>query len=451
MALFQQLNTQLSQAFKHITGQSRLTEKNIQDTLQEIRIALLDADVALSVCDNFLNDVRKQCTQERIKVVDQLSPRETLIKIIHDEMTALLGSSHTDINLKVRAPAVILLAGLQGCGKTTSTIKLAHFLQNQYKKSVMVTSTDVHRPAAIEQLALLAEQAQITCHPSDSHQKPTHIAKTALQQAKINLIDVLIIDTAGRLHVDRAMMKEIQELHKLTQPIEVLFVVDSMTGQDAVNTAQAFHKALPLTGIVLTKVDGDARGGAALSMRAITGKPIKFMGTGEKFDDFERFHPERIASRVLDRGDIVSLVETVHKKVDQQKAEKFAKKMKKGKSFTFEDFLEQLQQLRQLGGMRTIIDKLPGLNQLPPQLMEQLGDEDKFKSIEAIILSMTKKERRYPALLLNASRKKRIARGSGTQLQAVTQVISQFNKVQKMMKKLKGNQIMQMLSRMSPH
>lgn len=437
MSIFQNLGDQLTQALKHVKGQSELTEKNIQKTLDEMRVALLDADVALVVVDDLLGTIRRRCAQERIKVVGTLNPRETLIKVLHDTITETLGSQQIPLNLKSQPPAVILLAGLQGSGKTTTTIKLAHFLKTQHKKSVMVTSTDVYRPAAIEQLAHLADQAYITCHPSHAKQDPLLIAKEALTQAKKDGVDVLIIDTAGRLHIDKAMMREIQKLHKLTRPIEMLFVVDSMTGQDAANTAKAFHEALPLTGVILTKIDGDARGGAALSMRALTGKPIKFIGTGEKIDAFEVFHPDRIAGRLLDMGDILSLVETVHQKIDQKKADRFAKKIKKGKAFTFDDFLEQLQQLKRLGGLGALVNKLPGLRQLAPQIQEKMADGDPLKDTEAIILSMTSKERRYPGLI-NGSRKKRIARGSGTDTQQITQVISQFNKMQKMMKKMKN-------------
>ncbi len=440
--MFNNLSERLNKVIKNLSGQGRLTEANIQDTLRDIRVALLEADVALPVAKAFIEDVQTKVLGT--DVMTSLTPGQVLIKLVHEELTKLMGEANEELNLRATPPAVILMAGLQGSGKTTTTAKLARWLIETKKKSVLVTSADVYRPAAIDQLETLAKTVGAEFHPSSIDQKPVDIARAAIQAAKTKVIDVVIIDTAGRLHIDEEMMAEIKQLHATVNPVETLFVVDSMTGQDAANTAKAFHDALPLTGVILTKADGDARGGAALSIRQITGKPIKFIGMGEKIDALEPFHPERIASRILDMGDILSLVEEVHQKIDRDKAEKLANKIKKGKTFDLTDFLGQLEQIENMGGMMGIMSKLPGMGQLPANVKSQLNDK-RLVEIKAIINSMTKKERRFPDNIKN-SHKRRIASGSGTSVQAINQLLKQFDMMQKMMKKMsKGGGMMKMM------
>lgn len=442
--MFASLSDRLSQTLRNLRGQGRITEKNIQDTLGDIRRTLLEADVAFSVVKELTAQIQEQAVGET--VLESLTPGQALIKIVNDQLVAVMGGESAGLNLKTTPPAIILVAGLQGSGKTTSVAKLARWLKENEKKSVMVVSTDVYRPAAIDQLKSLAQGVDAHFYPSTPDQRPTAIAKSAIADAKIKGVDVLIIDTAGRLHIDNEMMNEIKELHAATQPIETLFVVDSMQGQDAANTAKAFNDALPLTGVILTKTDGDARGGAALSIRHITGKPIKFIGVGEKTDALEAFHPDRIVSRILGMGDIVSLVETVQRKVDHEKAEKFAKKMHKGQGFNFEDFLEQMQQMKNMGGLTKLMEKLPGFGQLPSTLKTKVNDNFLGK-FEAIINSMTQKERRFPDLI-KGSRKIRIAKGSGTQIHEVNQLLKQFAQMQKMMKKMSKGGLGKMLKQM---
>lgn len=430
--MFSNLSERLTRVIKNLSGRGRLTEDNIKDTLRDIRMALLEADVALPVVKYFIDHIQTKAIGT--EVMDSLTPGQALIKLVHDELIIMMGEHCDQLNLATQPPAVILMAGLQGSGKTTTVAKLARWLQQNQSKSVLVTSADIYRPAAIQQLETLAKQLGIEFHPSQTHQDPVTIAKDAIQAAKAKLIDVVIIDTAGRLHIDDEMMSEIKRLHAAIQPIETLFVVDSMTGQDAANTAQAFNAALPLTGVILTKTDGDARGGAALSIRHITGKPIKFMGIGEKIDALEPFYPDRIASRILGMGDILSLVEDAERNLDRTKAEKLAKKIKKGKLFDLEDFREQLRQITNMGGIMSIMSKLPGVGNLPKAAKDRIND-NMLTEIEAIINSMTPKERRRPDII-NGSRKRRIAMGSGTDIQAINRLLKQFTQMQKMMKKM---------------
>ena len=442
--MFSNLSERLSKTINNLRGQGRLTEKNIKDTMREVRMALLEADVANSVVKQFIADVEQKALGQ--EVLTSLKPGEVMVKLVHDELVKIMGETSSEIDLQTQPPAVIMVAGLQGSGKTTSVAKLAKYLQEEQKKSVMVTSADIYRPAAIKQLETLAEQVGTAYHHSDAKQKPADIVTSAIDAAKREFKDILIIDTAGRMHVDDEMMAEIKQLHKIAKPIETLFVVDSMTGQDAANTAKAFHDALALTGVILTKTDGDARGGAALSVRMITGKPIKFIGSGEKVDALEVFHPERVASRILDMGDVLTLVEEVHKKVDEKKAKKLAKKIQKGQGFDLEDFREQLQQMRNMGGVGSLLGKLPGMGQLPKAAKDAINDKT-FTQMEAIINSMTPQERHFPQII-KASRKKRIANGSGTSLQAVNKVLKQHQQMQKMMKKMKGGGMMKMMGQL---
>ena len=432
--MFQNLQERLGKTLKNISGRGRLTEDNIKDTLREVRMALLEADVALPVVREFVKTVKERAVG--VEVTKSLSPGQVFIKIVREELEKAMGEANEELNLAAQPPAVIMMAGLQGAGKTTSVGKLSKFLKERKKKSVLVVSADVYRPAAIKQLETLANEVGVEFFPSDISQKPIDIANGAIDHAKKKFIDVVIVDTAGRLHVDNEMMEEIIELHGAIKPVETLFVVDSMTGQDAANTAKAFDEALPLTGVVLTKTDGDARGGAALSIRHITGKPIKFIGVGEKTDALEPFHPDRVASRILGMGDVLSLIEEVEMKVDKEKAEKMAKKVMKGDGFTLEDFADQLRQMKSMGGMMGMLDKLPGMSNLPDAVKDQVGDKT-FNQMEAIINSMTPKERERPDII-KGSRKKRIAAGSGTQVQDVNKLLKQFTQMQKMMKKMKG-------------
>ena len=439
--MFSNLSERLARVLKNLSGKGRLTEENIQETLRDIRLALLEADVALPVVKDFIEHIRAKAFG--VEVMESLSPGQALIKVVHDELVLLMGEFSDALNLQTQPPAVILMAGLQGSGKTTTVAKLARWLQQTLKKSVLVTSADIYRPAAIKQLETLSQQIGVEFYPSTSDQDPVDIARTAIQAAKSRLIDVVIIDTAGRLHIDDEMMAEIKRIHAAIDPIETLFVVDSMTGQDAANTAKAFNEALPLTGVVLTKTDGDARGGAALSIRLITGKPIKFIGVGEKIDALEPFHPDRVASRILGMGDILTLVEEAERNIDKTKAEKLAKKIKKGKTFDLEDFRDQLKQIGKMGGIMGIVNKLPGIGNLPQAAKDKINDKS-LVEIEAIINSMTRKERKFPAVI-NGSRKRRIAMGSGTDIQAVNRLLKQFTMMQKMMKKMKGGGLMKMM------
>jgi signal recognition particle subunit SRP54 len=442
--MFSTLTERLTQAMKNLTGQGRLTENNIRDSLREVRMALLEGDVALPVVKQFIDSIQEKALGQQ--VLQSVTPGDMLIKIVHDQLTNLLGQAATPLNFQTQPPVVILVAGLQGSGKTTTIAKLANWLQQQHNKKVLVTSVDVYRPAAIKQLETLAQQINANFFPSQTGQDPVEIAKGAVAKAKNQFADILLIDTAGRLHIDEEMMAELCRVHQAIQPIETLFVVDSMTGQDAANTAKAFNDALPLTGIVLTKTDGDARGGAALSIRQITGKPIKFIGVGEKIDALELFHPERIASRILGMGDILTLVEEAQRKVDKTHAEKMAKKLKKGKSFDLEDFRNQLRQMRNMGGVASLLGKIPGMSQLPATAKSRIDDK-MFNQMEAIINSMTEKERRFPAVV-NGSRKRRIATGSGTQIQDVNRLLKQFTQMQKMVKKFKGGGMLKMMQKL---
>lgn len=425
------LTQRLARVMKTLRGEARLTETNIADALREVRLALLEADVALPAVKAFIAAVKEKAVGE--EVIGSLSPGQALIGVVHRELTALMGEAHTGLNLAVQPPAVVLMAGLQGAGKTTTVGKLAKWLKETQKKKALVVSCDVYRPAAIEQLKTVAAQAGVDFFPSTVGEKPIDIARNAVDWARRHFYDVLFVDTAGRLSIDDAMMKEIAELHAALKPIETLFVVDAMLGQDAINTAKAFDQALPLTGVILTKLDGDARGGAALSVRYITGKPIKFAGVGEKLGGIEAFHPERMASRILGMGDVLSLIEEARKGVDEQKAVEFAKKIKSGKSFDLNDFKEQIGQMRKMGGISSMLDKLPAqfaqaASQLP------VGGEDKIvRRIEGIINSMTPLERSKPELL-KASRKRRIAAGAGVQVQEVNRLLKQFEQMQKVMK-----------------
>lgn len=440
--MFESLTDRLNQTIRKLRGSGRLTEENIRDTLREVRTALLEADVALPVVKIFIEQVRQRALGQA--VLESLTPGQALVKVVYDELMAIMGNENHTLNLNTQPPAVILLAGLQGAGKTTTVAKLGLWLKERQKRSVMVVSTDIYRPAAIEQLKTLATANQLHYHPSQSSQTPVAIAQAALESARRQMMEVLIIDTAGRLHIDAAMMAEIQQLHQATAPIETLFVVDSMTGQDAANTAKAFGDALPLTGVILTKTDGDARGGAALSVRHITGKPIKFIGSGEKSHALEPFYPDRIASRLLDMGDVLSLVEEAERKLDRTKADALAQKIQKGKKFDLEDFREQLQQLKSLGGIGSIMDKLPGMGQIPNSVKDRVNDT-LFRRQEAIINSMTMKERRAPEII-KGSRKRRIAAGSGTQIHEVNALLKQFQEMQRAMKSF-GNGGMQKMMR----
>lgn len=430
--MFESLSNRLSDTVNRLRGRGRLTEENIRETLREVRIALLEADVALPVVKALIERVKVRAVGQ--EVLKSLSPGQALVKVVSDELTAVMGQANTELNLAATPPAVVLMAGLQGAGKTTTVGKLARFLRERKKKRVMVVSCDVYRPAAIEQLRTLAEQVEVTFFPSEAGQNPVDIARAAVAAARREVMDVLLVDTAGRLHIDEAMMDEIKALHSALDPIETLFVVDSMTGQDAANVAKAFADALPLTGVVLTKTDGDARGGAALSVRYITGRPIKFLGAGEKSDALEPFHPDRLAQRILGMGDVLSLVEEVERKVDQQKAQKLAEKVMKGKRFDLNDMRDQLEQMSNMGGLSGLMDKLPGMGNLPDSVKSKVNDNE-LKRMVAIIGSMTKKERRHPDLL-NGSRKARVARGSGTQPADVNRLLKQFMQMEKMMSKL---------------
>ena len=445
--MFDNLTDRLSDTLKKLKGQARLTEENIEETLREVRLALLEADVALPVVKDFIEQVKQGALGQQVQT--SLTPGQAMIKLVQAELIKVMGAANEDINLRAVPPAIILMAGLQGAGKTTTVAKLGRWLKTNKKKKVGVVSADVYRPAAIKQLETLANDLELTFFPSDNTQKPVDIAISAIDAAKRKFLDVVIVDTAGRLHVDDEMMAEIKELHAAINPIETLFVVDSMTGQDAANTAKAFHDALPLTGVILTKADGDARGGAALSIRHITGKPIKFIGVGEKADALEPFHPDRIASRILGMGDMLSLIETIEQKVDREKAEKFAKKIKKGEAFDMNDFKEQLTQMQNMGGISAMMDKLPGIGNISKDVRDKVNDKDLARQI-AIINSMTPQERRYPELI-KGTRKQRIATGCGQELHDVNRLLKQHVMMQKMMKKLKTGNIAGMMRGMKSH
>ena len=430
--MFDNLTDRLNATFKNIRGQGRLTESNIKDTMREVRMALLEADVALSVVKDFTEVVKERALGQ--EVMQSLSPGQAMLKIVNDELVKTMGEANESLDLSAAPPVVILMAGLQGSGKTTTVAKLSRLLIERHKKSVMVVSADVYRPAAIDQLETLASEVGANFFPSSTEQKPVGIVNNAITQATKQFNDVLIVDTAGRLHVDDDMMNEIRLVHAAAKPAETLFVVDSMTGQDAANTAKAFNDVLPLTGVVLTKTDGDARGGAALSIRQITGKPIKFLGVGEKTDALEPFHPDRVASRLLGMGDALSLVEEIERKVDKEKAEKLAKKIQKGKGFDLDDYKDQLSQMMEMGGMSAMMDKIPGMSNVPQNVKSQVNDKDFTRQI-ALINSMTRKEKIFPNLI-NGSRRKRIAAGAGLQVQDVNKLMKQYKQAQKMMKKM---------------
>jgi signal recognition particle subunit SRP54 len=443
--MFDNLSDRLSNSFKTLQGKSKLSESNIKEAIREVRRALLEADVALDVIKVFLDRVQEKSLG--LKVSEGLSPSQAFIKLVEVELTDIIGGENKTLDLKTQPPAVVMVAGLQGAGKTTSIAKLALYLKERENKKVLVVSADVYRPAAIAQLEVLAKQVEVDFFPSDISQKPEKIVADAKKFAQQKFHDVLLVDTAGRLHIDEEMMSEIQVLQKKVNPIETLFVVDSMTGQDAAHTAKAFADSLPLTGIILTKTDGDARGGAALSVRHITGKPIKFLGVGEKIDALEPFHPDRVVSRLLGMGDVLSLVEEISRKVDHKKAEKSVKKMASGR-FDLDDMRDQLLQMEQMGGMEALMDKMPGMGQIPQSVKNQMMGGVDTKRMVAIINSMTPKERSH-IKLIKGSRKNRIARGSGTSPQDVNKLLKQFEKMQKQMKKMSGGKMQKMMAKMA--
>ena len=430
--MFEGLTERLARTVRDLRGLGRLTDDNIKDALREVRMALLEADVALPVVRDFIARVKARAVGQ--EVLKSLTPGQALVKVVRDELIEVMGEANEELTLNTTPPAIVLMAGLQGSGKTTTVAKLARWLKEKKKKSVMVVSCDIYRPAAIDQLETLAGEVGAEFFPSSPDQQPEAIVDAVLDHARKRFVDVVLVDTAGRLHVDDDMMTEIKRLHAAVNPVETLFVVDSMTGQDAANTAKAFNDALPLTGVVLTKTDGDARGGAALSIRHITGKPIKFLGVGEKTAALEPFYPDRLASRILGMGDVLSLVEQAESSIDQAEAQKIAEKFKKGKGFDLEDFRSQLQQMQKMGGVASLMDKLPGVAGMPKDVKNQVNDKE-FKRLEAIINSMTPQERRKPDMI-KGSRKRRIAAGSGTEVQDVNRLLKQFVQMQKMMKQL---------------
>ena len=447
--MFDNLTQRFSRIVKDLRGQGRITEEHLNITLHEVRLALLEADVALPVVRAFTEHVRSRALGA--EVIGTLTPGQAIIRIVRDELTSLMGEA-VPLNLNASPPVVVLVAGLQGSGKTTSVAKLARRLREQEGKSVLVVSCDVYRPAAIDQLAILAQEVEVGFFPAGDSRDPVSIALAALSHARKQFHEVLLVDTAGRLHIDQAMMAEIQRLHQALAPVETLFVVDSMMGQDAVNTARAFNEALPLTGVILTKTDGDARGGAALSVRHVTGKPIKFMGTGEKTPALEPFYPDRVATQILGMGDILGLIEEVERTVDRDKTHDLAQKLQKGQGFDLEDFREQIRQMQKAGGLSNLITKLPGMTEISPEMLEQVNNRDMLK-IGAIIDSMTRHERRFPAII-RGSRKRRIASGSGTEVQDVNRLLKQFAQMQKVMKQMskKGGlaKLMRTMGRIAP-
>ncbi len=442
--MFDGLSDRLASTAQKLRGEGRLTEDNIQDALRDVRMALLEADVALSVVRSFIEDVKQRAMGE--EVLTSLKPGHVFVNIVQDELVKVMGVQNESLDLSAQPPAVVLMAGLQGAGKTTTVAKLAKMLNEREKKKSLLVSCDIYRPAAIEQLKTLAEQVGAEFFPSSTDQKPTDIAKAALDYARKHYIDVVLVDTAGRLHIDADMMDEIKAIHQAVNPVETLFVVDSMTGQDAANTAKVFNEALPLTGIVLTKTDGDARGGAALSIRQITGKPIKFMGSGEKVEALEAFHPDRVASRILGMGDVLSLVEEVQQKVDHKQAARLAKKVQKGKSFNFNDLKEQFEQMQNMGGMAGLMDKLPGMPGMADKIKDKVNDKEMGRMV-GIINSMTPKERAFPDII-KGSRKRRIAAGCGLQVQDVNRLIKQQMQMKKMMKKMSKGGMAKMMRAM---
>ncbi len=445
--MFDQLSKRLTGSLDRLRGRGRLSDDNIREAMREVRVALLEADVALPVVKDFIAETTQRAIGQ--EVVGSLKPGEALVKVVHEELKRVLGGDQAPLKLDQAPPVVILLAGLQGAGKTTTAGKLARLIQERHKKKVLLASCDIYRPAAIDQLETLAGQVNAGFFRAESTDNAVRIAEESLERAKRSFADVLILDTAGRLAVDEAMMEEIRRVHKAVNATEVLFVVDSMTGQDAANTARAFHEALPLTGVVLTKTDGDARGGAALSVRQITGAPIKFLGTGEKLDGLEPFHPDRLASRILGMGDVLSLVEEVERKVDQKQARKLAAKVGKGsRRFGMDDLRDQLKQMENLGGLGSLMDKLPGMGRVPEAAKAQMDDRQTRRMI-AMVNSMTPKERRYPDII-KGSRKRRIAAGSGVQIQDVNRLIKQHKQMQKMMKKVGNKSSMAKLMKRLP-
>ena len=442
--MFDGLSERLASTAQKLRGEGRLTEANIQDALRDVRMALLEADVALNVVRIFIEEVKQRALGE--EVLTSLKPGQVFINIVQDELIKVMGAHNEQLDLSAQPPAVILMAGLQGAGKTTTVAKLAKMLSEKEKKKSLLVSCDIYRPAAIEQLKTLAGQVGAEFFPSSPDQKPTDIASAAIDHARKHFIDVVLVDTAGRLHIDADMMDEIKAIHAEVNPVETLFVVDSMTGQDAANTAHAFDEALPLTGVILTKTDGDARGGAALSIRQITGKPIKFMGSGEKVEALEPFYPDRVASRILGMGDVISLVEEVQQKVDHKKAARLAKKVQKGKSFDFNDLKEQFEQMQNMGGMAGLMDKLPGMPGMADKIKDKVNDKEMARMV-GIINSMTPKERAFPEII-KGSRKRRIAEGCGLQVQDVNRLIKQQMQMKKMMKKMSKGGMAKMLRAM---
>ncbi len=439
--MFENLSGRLRQTMRSLRGQARLTESNIQDALREVRMALLEADVALPVVRDFIKQVKERAVGR--EVIDSLNPGQVFIKVVHEELIKIMGESNESLNLHAQPPAIILMAGLQGAGKTTSVGKLARYLKEREKKKVAVVSADVYRPAAIEQLKTVAGQVGAEFIPSTGDEKPVDIARRAVESAKLMNADVLIVDTAGRLHIDETLMGEIIDVHAVLNPIETLFVVDSMTGQDAANTAKAFNDALPLTGIILTKIDGDARGGAALSIRHITQKPIKFLGVGEKLEALEPFHPDRLASRILDMGDVLSLVEEMESKVDHAEAARITDKFKKGDGLDLNDFKSQMEQMLNMGGINTLLTKLPGMGDIAEKAKGKVDDKIFVQKI-AMINSMTPAER-ADHKLIKAPRRKRIADGAGVNIQDVHKLLKEFDQMQRMMKQFKGGGVRKMM------
>ncbi len=441
--MFENLTDRLSRAGNALTGRGRITEENVRDTLRQVRMALLEADVALPVVKEFIERARVRAIGT--EVTKSLTPGQAFIKIIHDELVRTMGSANESLNLRAQPPAIVLLAGLQGAGKTTTAAKLARWLAERDGRKVMLASADVYRPAAILQLERLAGEVGAGFFPSDAGQDPVEIARRAVEAARRELCDVLILDTAGRLHIDDAMMDEARRIHAAIKPVETLFVVDSMAGQDAVNAARAFGDALELTGVIVTKTDGDARGGVALSVRHVTGKPIKFIGAGEKTTALEPFYPERLASRILGMGDVVSLVEEVQHKVDREQADKLARKISKGQGFNLQDLRDQLRQMQEMGGLAGLLDKLPG-HAMPARVDSKVGERE-MRRQAAVIDSMTPKERRYPAII-DGSRKRRIAQGAGVQVQDVNRLLKQHAQMQKVMKKFSKGGMAKMMRAM---
>ncbi len=442
--MFENLSDRLNRTLQNLRGQGRLTEDNIKATVREVRMALLEADVALPVVREFVERVRERAVG--VEVSESLKPGQTLVKIVNEELVKVLGEASEGLDLRAQPPVVVLMAGLQGSGKTTSVGKLARFLRERQKKQVLVVSCDVYRPAAIDQLETLAGEVGVEFFPSKSSQDPVDIANAALDHARRHYHDVVLVDTAGRLAIDEAMMEEIRRLHAAIRPAETLFVVDAMTGQDAAKTAKAFGDALPLTGVILTKVDGDARGGAALSVSYITGRPIKFLGVGEKSDALEPFHPDRVASRILGMGDVLMLIEEAERKIDRKKAERLAKKLKKGKGFDLNDFRDQMLQMLEMGGMGALLERMPGAGKIPEAVRAQ-ADDSQVRRLVAIVNSMTMQERRYPDII-RASRKRRIAAGAGVQVPEVNRMLRQFTQMQKMMKKMSKGGMAKMMRSM---